>query len=108
MTQKHCHKLIAKTAKAIAGAFYEHMMQDNDAYSAWKSVDINQGKTPAVLEATFISKMWPKFIEQARATLAKMLRGPLQSDLKDQIADALIKDASLQRGRTQGQGFRLN
>lgn len=93
MTQKACHKMVAAVAKAAAGELYDTVMGDNEVFSAWKRQ--NPGATPKQLELRFIAKNWSKCLPFARATLATMLNGPLEEHLKDQIVDALSKDASL-------------
>jgi|SRR5882724_10376816 len=93
----HCHKLVAQTAKEMAGALYEEVMRDNTLWANWKAQCPDL--TPPRLQAMFIELMWPKLIEQARATLAKLLATPLSESLKQQITDALIKDNTLMRGR---------
>jgi hypothetical protein len=94
---KHCHFLIAETAQAMAHSLYDDCMRDNKIWLQWKEMCPELTRTD--LEDRFVDLLWPKLIEQARATLAKMLSGPYDQVLKDQIADALIKDGSLRRGR---------
>jgi hypothetical protein len=48
---------------------------------------------------SYVEKCWPLFLEAARATLAQLLTSSLDENLKIQIHDALIKDATLRRGR---------
>jgi len=47
----------------------------------------------------YVEKCWPLYLDAARATLAQLLTTALDDSLKDQIHDALIKDATLRRGR---------
>lgn len=103
--KKLCHELIAATAKELAGVLYEELMKDNFAFKDWQQM--NPDVTPVNLQARFIAKTWPKLIEQARATLAKMLGTPIADDLKDLISDALILDNTL-LGRAKGPGLRLH
>ena len=94
----HCHHLIAKTARGIAGAFYEIAMGENNAvYSEWKKM--NSELSPKAMEQKFIDLFWGKFIDQARATLSSMLDGDHPEPLKQQILDALIRDNALRRGK---------
>lgn len=99
----HCHKLIRATAIEMAGAVYEEVMKDNGRYAYWKS--ICPELTPALAEGMFIEYLWPHLIGQARATLATMLNPSSGANLTDRdradIHEALVKDASLQRGRTR-------
>jgi hypothetical protein len=103
--QKLCHELVAATAKEMAGALYEALMADDEAYADWQAMNPDVAK--AKLQGRFIARTWPKLIEQARATLAKLLNTSLNDDLKDQIAKALILDNTL-LGRPKGAGLRLN
>lgn len=102
---QHCHYFIARTAQGMARELYEIAMRDNNIYKEWKAQCPEL--TPEILEDKFVLLLWPKLIEQARATLAKMLRTIDNDTLKNQIHDALVLDASLRRGRPKGQGFRL-
>lgn len=87
----HCHKLIAHTAKEIAGNLYEDMARDNNWYNGAKDVGIDQRE--------FISQVWPQLIEEARHTLTRLLTTPIAESLKEVISDALIKDNMLREGR---------
>lgn len=91
------HFIVAQTAKDMAAAMFEEMMKDNGRYTAWKK--LCPDLTPDKLQTRFIAQMWPLLIKQARATLAQMLATNISETLKAQITDALIKDASLKRGR---------
>jgi hypothetical protein len=83
MPQKHCHILIADTAKEMAGSLYEELALDDLFYK------INPS------QKAFIASQWGKFVPQARATLAQMLETDISDSLKLQIEDALIKDNAL-------------
>jgi len=88
MTQApFCHTLIRETAESMAKSLYEKLAVKNDFFAA------NPKETP------FVAKMWPVLIEEARATLVNMLSLPYPEQLKEQIADAIIKDNTLTRGR---------
>lgn len=86
----HCHIMVRSVAIELAGAVYDEVMRDNKVYEMWK--EVYPALSGADMERAFIEMMWPKLIERARATLAGMLTGNYSSDLKDQIADALIAD----------------
>lgn len=104
MTQKnaHCHKMIREVARAAAGELYDKVMGDNKVFAEWKRQ--NEGATTKQLEDRFIDRNWGKCIQFARATLATMLRqNNLPEKVKEEILDALVKDASLTRGRDRGQ-----
>lgn len=96
----HVHFLIAGVAQGMAHEVYAELMQRNDWYSLWKAEfpDLNSKQ----LEERWVSRNWGKFIEGARATLAGMLAQPLDEVQKQDILDALIKDASLKKGRREG------
>ena len=102
--RKHCHKLIAETAKEMAAAAVGEMLEDDKIYTQakvkWPDLTLKQ------LEATLIKNTWPNLIEQARATLAKLLATNIDESLKDQIANALILDNSL-RGNSPKGGARF-
>lgn len=89
---KICHHLVAETAKGMARALYEELSLDNH----WHK------NSPT--EDAFVEFMWPGLIEQARHTLAGMLAGGHPEELKNEILDALVKDASLPRRRNVHQG----
>ena len=96
----HCHKMVAEVAKASAHELYDKLMGDNLYYDEWKRQ--NPECSPKELERRFVAKNWGKCLDFARATLAAMLRGPYPDVLKEDILDALSKDASLRRGRRSG------
>ena len=93
----HCHKMIRATAIEMAGALYDEVMKDNKLWAHWKA--ICPELTPTLCEIKFIELLWPKLIPEARATLARLLTTGLSEDLKTSIADALIVDNTLMRGR---------
>lgn len=95
MAQVNAHKLVAKTAKEMAEELYEQVMSNNALYAHWKGIcpELN----PNILRIKFIRLMIPNLLDAARATLAKLLTGTMDERLKDQISDALIKDAALGR-----------
>ena len=96
---KHAHKLVYKTARDMAGALYEEVMHDNVNFTTFKA--LNPGLTPKQLQAKFIAAATPRLLDQARSTLAQMLAGNYPEHLKAAINDALVKDASLMRGRAR-------
>lgn len=84
----HAHKMIAQTAKEMAQEVYESWAsRSNDFYSENRSME------------EYVKECWPLYLQAARAALAQMLATNIDEDLKNQIHDALIKDASLRRGR---------
>ncbi len=91
----NAHFMVAETAKAMAHELYDIVMTDNVAYASWK--DICPELTPKLAEKKFVELLVPFLLDDAVTTLATMLRGSLPEVLKNQIADALMKDASLGR-----------
>ena len=96
----HCHRMVAETAKEFARELYGTVMENNFVYAQWRKD--HPDLSDKALEDEFVRVNWGKCIEGARATLALMLRGPLDSPLKEQISEALILDATLKRGRQNG------
>ena len=92
----HCHILIARTAQELAGARYERLMGEDILWQEWK--DMNPSLHGEALQHHFIVTYWGRYVAEARATLATMLTTNIAESLKEQITDALIKDASLRRG----------
>ena len=82
--KKFAHELIAKTAKDMAGCWYEEAAHDNEFYSFYPD------------QKMFIKREWKRFVEHARKTLASMLGDTTVPEWqKEQIFEALIKHASL-------------
>jgi hypothetical protein len=82
------HRLVAASARAQAGEYYE----------------VACGKIPGLADAypnerAFVRQYWVYFIESARTCLAVSLAGNMREDLKEQIHEALLKDASLRPTR---------
>lgn len=97
-TIKHCHFAIKKVAEGMAGVLFEEMMSRNEIWAEFKRQ--HEGKTTKQLEGLFIAHLWPQMIDQARATLAGMLRSPaISEEQKEEIMDILVKDQTLVRGR---------
>jgi len=83
--QKLAHKLIAETAKEMAGAFYEEAAGESDDFYRYYPK-----------QREFINREWKRFIEAARIQLSKMLGMPhVPEQQKEIIFEALIKHASL-------------
>lgn len=78
------HKLIRKTAKEMAGCFYEFAAHDNVFYRYYPNVGF------------FINREWPRFILIAKQTLVDCLKsGSLTERDKEDIVEALTLDATL-------------
>ena len=98
MGKSVAHRMVAETAKGMAGELYETMMRDNVWYAVWKRQ--NPGASVKALESRFIAKNTRQLLPTARATLASMLADPSIPDLmKREIYDALVLDRSLIIGR---------
>jgi len=93
----HCHILVATTAQENCRLLYGALMSNNAFYAEWKRQ--HPGASAKGLEKAFVAKFWSRGVEVARATLAHMLTLPLEEDLKSTIAEALILDNTLIRGR---------
>ena len=98
-------KKIAQVAKGMANeVFEEAMLKDNELFRDMKRC--NPHRTTEQLRVAFVRVLSPRLVEQARATLAAMLRTNISEDLKSEIYDALIRDASLRKVRSKrGQLF---
>lgn len=82
--QKFAHELIAETAKEMAACWYEEAAHDNEFFAFYP------------VQAKFVKREWPRFIEHARKQLAGMLGSPMvPEDQKEQIFEALIKHSTL-------------
>lgn len=92
---QYCHELVRDTAKALAGAIYESAMVHNENYEIWQRMCVDLPK--AKHQDEWIRLMWPRMLDDARATLAQMLAGPISEDLKSRIHNALILDSELRR-----------
>lgn len=101
---RSCHKMVADTAKAMAAEAISKMLNDNEAYGAARVKWPDFSKEE--IEATLLQETWPHLVEQARATLARLLATPLDELLKEQISSALILDNTL-AGRKRSGGSRL-
>lgn len=99
----HVHKQVAEVARAAAGELYETLMHDDLMWATWRKQ--NPGLSDKMLERVFIEKNWAKCIPFARATLAAMLRGPLDDTHKDHIMEALALDNTLSMGRAGATGM---
>lgn len=97
-TGLNAHVLVAKTAVGIAEAQFElYMINDNALYKA-----LRENLTAKQVRTAFLAKAAPMLLEEARLVLTDMLSKPdteVPQAMKDEIADALIKDTDLRGGR---------
>lgn len=78
------HHLIAKVAKDMAGAYYEHAAHDDAFFHHYPS------------QKFFMDYEWHRFIKYAKETLVTMLSNPMTPDAyKVDIYEALTLDATL-------------
>ena len=89
------HKMVAVCCRQMAGKFYERMAMSSDAFYR---ANPNEG--------VWSRKAWPMFIQEARASLARLLTSNMPDHLKMDIKDALVKDAELRAGH--GPGVQIN
>lgn len=82
---KYCHNIVMRTAKDLAGAFYEDAARDNDFYFFFPK------------QRQFIEREWWRFIPLAKDKLVDCLASIGLADVaKEDIADALIKQKHLE------------
>jgi len=81
--------LVRKTAKELAGAFYNN--QDVISPGAYQRTQRFRADAPN--ERSFVASQWAHFVPIAREILAKMLNDPNRAQAeKDEIFDALLSD----------------
>lgn len=91
-TDRITHKLIAQTAKELAGAYYEIKAgESNEFYKMWPN------------QRHFISRRFRTFIPTAREVLVSMLAGNYPDAMKEEIFEALQKDAALNPSRAHAE-----
>jgi uncharacterized protein with NRDE domain len=82
------HRLVSRIAKEMCAELYvTYARKWPDFYKTWPS------------ENAFVRAHWHFFVEEARATLARLLNSNIREDLKEEIFEALIRDQSLQPTR---------
>ena len=94
-------ELVLATAKSMAHELYDEMMKKNDWYALWKSWH-EPSTTAKDLELSFVRLNTPGLLAAARTVLAQMLRTTTDEALRDSIADALLRDATLARPGMRG------
>jgi len=95
----HAHRQVVHTAKQMAHELYAELMAgDNSLYADWKAQC--EDLTPEKAEELFVQLLYPKLIEPARATLARLLANPTLTHLHEGIYTALQEDYLLKAGRT--------
>lgn len=100
LRQKFAHPQVKDVAEALANEYYDRIMGDNRVYASWK--EACPDLTPQKAREMFIRTATPRFLDQARATLAKLLGQPGNEALKEDIAEALIMDNTVRRPSAAG------
>ena len=85
-------KLVRKTARELAGAFYDNM----DVFHDGRVERTTRFRAECTDQDAFIDIYWPEFVVVARKTLAHILTQPGTSQVqKDAIFDALLEERGL-------------
>lgn len=84
------HTMVAQLAKEMAGTTYERIASRSNEFFA---------QNPK--QSVWIAQAWPLFVEDARATLAKMLQRDMPESLRESIAEALMLDGRLLYARPE-------
>ena len=97
-TGLNAHAMVAKVAIEMAYACWEaHMSADNALYRAFR-----QNLTEKQALTAFVARVAPTLLQDARLALTAALRQPdseVPRAMKDEIADALIKDQAFTANR---------
>lgn len=97
-TGLNAHRMVAQTAVEMAQAQFElYMINDNALYRS-----LRENLTARQIRTAFLAKAAPMLLEEARLALTNLLSQPdfvVPVKMKDEIADALIKDTDLRAGR---------
>lgn len=100
------HKLVKETAVKFANEVYEQCMHDNTLYANWKAQCPEL--TEKIARKKFVALLYPRLLETARHTLATMLGQNYPESLKEEIADALVKDNFYREGRNRALAEKLH
>ena len=97
-TGLNAHRLVAETAVKLAHEYYEpYMSANNELYKAAR-----RSLTERQWRLAFVRQAEPQLLEEARLALTDMLSKPddvVSLRLKDETADALIKDSDFRANR---------
>lgn len=89
---RYAHKEVVKVARGIAAELYEAMMSgNNEAYASWKRLCEDLAR-PNMMQEEFVKLATPWLLDDARATLAALLRTSRNESLKERVYDVLMKD----------------
>lgn len=82
-------KLTKKTAKELAGAFFEN----EDTFADGRAIRSDRFRATEKSQEAFVARYWPDFVPLARKFLTHMLTEPGRNQAeKNQIHDALLQD----------------
>lgn len=82
-------KLVRKTARELAGAFYD----GEDAFRDGRVGRTQTFRDTGITQQQFIGKYWRDFVVIARKILAHMLTEPGRTDMeRNEIYDALLEE----------------
>lgn len=94
------HELVIRVAREMAEVSFDQLMLHDKAYTEYKERQKESGLPAKEVRRRYVQRLTPFFIQRARATLTEMLTSGMSEVLKEQIADALIKDHAFQAFRT--------
>lgn len=96
----NAHRMVAETAVKMAYELYEDWMgAHNEVRKAFLAIPTEKAR-----QLVFVKQAAPQLLEEARIALADCLSQPdevVSRRLKDEIADALIKDTDLRANRVK-------
>lgn len=99
-TGLNAHRMVAKTAVRLANEYYGPYMAANNAlYRSFR-----EHMTEKQSRIVFVKQAAPQLLEEARLVLTDCLSQPdsvVSKRLKDEIADALIKDGDFRANRVK-------
>lgn len=99
-TGLNAHRMVAETAVKLAYELYESWMAaHNDVRRAFKAIPTEKAR-----QLAFVKQAAPQLLEEARLVLTDCLSQPdeiVPKAMKDEIADALIKDTDLRANRVK-------
>jgi len=85
-------KLVKKTAKELAGAFFD----GEDTFRDGRLGRTQTFRQSGLTEKQFVAQYWPDFVVVARKILAHMLTEPGRTDMeRNEIYDALLQERGL-------------
>lgn len=96
----NAHRMVAETAVQMAESHFEvYMRAYNSLYRKLKESGLSEKQ----MRAAFVAKIAPLLLEEARLALVDCLSQPDEEctpHMKEQIADALIKDSDFRANRS--------